>query len=147
MLDPLSNTAWKADGDCYELTNTVQDRIIWDSFFADSVHDRQAALVFCDGCPMQKRCLRFALETGQLWGVWGGRDESEIRRDLWMNANGTVGSRAKFPRCAWCLTENQLKVVDHIKHKIECQTCEFTWTSETTQQGIEANEAAHSTAS
>jgi WhiB family redox-sensing transcriptional regulator len=33
----------------------------------------------CGPCPVRKRCLEWALETGQHTGVWGGLDEHERR--------------------------------------------------------------------
>lgn len=40
----------------------------------------EAAKAVCATCPVQDDCLRFALETNQEDGVWGGRDEIERRR-------------------------------------------------------------------
>ncbi|MET9497425.1 WhiB family transcriptional regulator [Streptomyces sp. NPDC006552] len=34
----------------------------------------------CQGCPVSVQCLRWALETGQEHGVWGGLTEDERRR-------------------------------------------------------------------
>ncbi len=34
----------------------------------------------CRRCPVMERCLQWALETGQEYGVWGGTDEDERRR-------------------------------------------------------------------
>ncbi len=31
----------------------------------------------CRGCPVQRACLQWALDTGQDAGVWGGLSESE----------------------------------------------------------------------
>lgn len=147
MIDPLSESAWKADGKCYDIVHTVNDYVIWDSFFAETVEERKPALDFCGDCPVQKRCLRFALESQQLWGVWGGRDESEIRRDLWVNSNGTIGGRARWPRCAWCKgNPSSLKVTNHTLHEVTCGECGFKWRSETTRMGIEENERTRPTA-
>lgn len=142
MIDPLSDSLWKADGKCYDLGISEVDSHIHESFFADTVGERKDAIDFCEGCPVQKKCLRFSLETQQLWGVWGGRDESEIRRDLWMNSNGTIGARARWPRCPWCRNKKggELKISDSIRHRIECTHCGFSWKSETTQMGIEESQ-------
>lgn len=140
MIDPLSESAWKSDGKCYDLGLTDADSDIHNSFFGETVDERKQALKFCDDCPVRKRCLRFALESQQLWGVWGGRDESELRRDLWMNSNGTIGARARWPRCPECKTkEHPLVVTDHRKSEVTCTApdCGFTWRSATTRLGIE----------
>lgn len=45
----------------------------------------QAAKAVCRSCPVQGSCLRFAFETNQEAGVWGGKDEDERRalRETW----------------------------------------------------------------
>lgn len=40
----------------------------------------QAAKAVCDSCPVVDACLRYALETNQESGVWGGTSEEERRR-------------------------------------------------------------------
>ena len=39
------------------------------------------AKVVCDECLVRGKCLDFALETNQDWGIWGGMSEDE-RRDM-----------------------------------------------------------------
>ena len=41
--------------------------------------DRAVAQTVCFGCPVRDECLKFALDTGQVDGVWGGRTEAERR--------------------------------------------------------------------
>ena len=142
--DPVDTTdptaSWKTKGLCYDLpfSGSAKDKFILDSFFSDSVSDRQVAIKFCGDCPVQQRCLQYALEGQELWGVWGGRDESEIRRDLWTNSNGSIGGRARVPRCAWCRSRNgTLEVTDTSSHTVKCSECDFTWQSETTCMGLE----------
>ena len=40
-------------------------------------HEIVAAKVVCETCPVQSQCLRFALKTGQAYGIWGGTTEDE----------------------------------------------------------------------
>ena len=40
----------------------------------------EAAKAVCRSCPVQRACLRFALETNQEAGIWGGLDEDERRK-------------------------------------------------------------------
>lgn len=40
----------------------------------------QRAKAICAGCPVRERCLAFALDTHQEYGIWGGYDEDERRR-------------------------------------------------------------------
>ena len=37
------------------------------------------AKAVCARCPVRQACLDFALATGQEFGIWGGRDERELR--------------------------------------------------------------------
>lgn len=39
----------------------------------------EQARAVCRRCPVQERCLEWALETDQTIGVWGGTTESERR--------------------------------------------------------------------
>ena len=40
-------------------------------------HEIAAAKGVCAECPVQSHCLRFALRTGQAYGIWGGTTEDE----------------------------------------------------------------------
>lgn len=46
----------------------------------DQMQTEQAKSV-CTGCDVRERCLQWALESKQDYGVWGGLSEGE-RRDL-----------------------------------------------------------------
>ncbi|MEU5893311.1 WhiB family transcriptional regulator [Streptomyces sp. NPDC047461] len=37
------------------------------------------AKAVCARCPVRERCLRWALDVGQVEGIWGGTTESERR--------------------------------------------------------------------
>lgn len=39
----------------------------------------EQAKAICRGCPVIEDCLRFALDTGQDYGIWGGLTENERR--------------------------------------------------------------------
>ncbi|MGP3637228.1 WhiB family transcriptional regulator [Streptomyces sp. 24-1644] len=39
----------------------------------------EEAKAVCRACPVMERCLRWALESGQEYGVWGGTDEDDRR--------------------------------------------------------------------
>jgi WhiB family redox-sensing transcriptional regulator len=41
--------------------------------------EAQRAKAVCAGCPVHRPCLVYALATGQEFGIWGGRDETERR--------------------------------------------------------------------
>jgi WhiB family redox-sensing transcriptional regulator len=57
-----------------------------DLFFApDAEHERDRqrraaqAKAVCAGCPIRAACLVWALNTGQVYGIWGGADEADRR--------------------------------------------------------------------
>lgn len=39
----------------------------------------EEAKAVCGHCPVREECLRWALDTGQTIGVWGGMSEAERR--------------------------------------------------------------------
>jgi len=129
----LENVAWKTDGLCANLSQT--DPKMWDRFFADTALERRPARNLCEGCPVREECLRSALERKEIWGVWGGLDESEIRRALWVNALGIPTERCRFPHCPSCKSRpNKLVVVSYCecsthrkRERVECTNCGFYW--------------------
>ena len=42
-----------------------------------AVDEIAAAKAVCRQCTVQSQCLRFALRTGQAYGIWGGTTEDE----------------------------------------------------------------------
>ncbi len=51
-----------------------------DAEFVTSRREREAqAKAICAACPVRPDCLTFALDTGQVYGVWGGLNEDERR--------------------------------------------------------------------
>ncbi len=42
-----------------------------DAIFFDP-DNRDPALAICEGCPIITECREYAVETNQLYGVWGG---------------------------------------------------------------------------
>ncbi len=52
----------------------------YDPFFPETPEDEAEALAMCHVCPVREECLKYAVETDQLFGVWGGKTELEIRR-------------------------------------------------------------------
>ncbi|WP_046727473.1 WhiB family transcriptional regulator [Streptomyces humi] len=44
-----------------------------------SLHQTRQAKAVCERCPVQEQCLRWAMDTGQAVGIWGGTTEAERR--------------------------------------------------------------------
>jgi WhiB family redox-sensing transcriptional regulator len=50
-----------------------------DLFFSLDEADQREALELCKACPVQRECLRDAIETREMYGIWGGMRESDRR--------------------------------------------------------------------
>ena len=48
----------------------VHDAEIW---FAQTPDDVEFAKALCGTCPVVEECLTHAVETGAMWGIWGGQ--------------------------------------------------------------------------
>jgi len=70
------NTDWMENAKCH-----TKDGISWFPEIGES-HLVSAAKQFCSDCPVQERCLKFALDNEIMYGVWGGKSSSERRRTL-----------------------------------------------------------------
>lgn len=49
-------------------------------FFPTRGEPTAEAKAICAGCPVRAECLTFALESGEKYGIWGGRSERERRK-------------------------------------------------------------------
>lgn len=89
----------------------------------------------CAECPVQLPCLREALENAEIWGVWGGLDEAEVRRALSVDATGRYRKRCRAPSCPnpHCRARpSSLEVSgDRKRPLIQCLVCAFEWRSAT----------------
>ena len=77
------------------MTAAAYERAGWRESAACRVHDPELffpignagraiaqverAKAVCASCPVRQRCLTFALDTHQEYGIWGGYDEEERR--------------------------------------------------------------------
>lgn len=65
---------WMAEGACRSYPATA--------FFPSDGAGVEVARAICEGCPVQARCLDYALEQRIEHGVWGGASERQRRRIL-----------------------------------------------------------------
>ena len=90
----------------------------------------------------------WALEHRQIWGIWGGRDEVDIRRALSVSYNGEETRRRRFPNCPYC-TARPSKLETSIEELpnggrwttakvVTCTECGFAWRSRTSANAVEA---------
>lgn len=122
-----------------------------DWFYSKDPAEKYAAKTLCFSCPVRPDCLRWALEHRQIWGVWGGRDEGELRRALAVSHAGELAKRQRPPNCPLCGARPwRLSVVDgpskrfgrwRIVRMVLCGACEFSWCSRTSARAVEAYHA------
>lgn len=88
--DGTRNYDWRDDANCA----TVDPELFFPNGRGGQIaqQTRQAKKV-CRGCPVRVECLRWAVETGQTTGVWGGLSELE-RRPL---------TRVQEPSMTYCM--------------------------------------------
>ena len=105
----------------------------------------------CSVCPVRTQCLQAALNNKEVWGIWGGRDEIEIRNTLSLNEDAQEVRRLRegiSPICLNCDAPTEalsIKEVDvpgggrwTTKKVVTCSECEFNWSSRTSSNAIEA---------
>ena len=141
------NEHWQNESVCSKKEN--ENKIEW--FFSDDPEEKYAAKNLCFTCPVRKDCIKYALEEKQIWGVWGGRDENEIRRILSVDANGDEYRRGRYPQCPFCFARtSKLKtyIVDlpgggrwTTSRMVECTDCGFNWRSRTSANAVNAYHA------
>lgn len=66
---PAPDGDWEGRGRCAEVGG--------DLFYPEDGESAAPALRVCAACEVRARCLDWALETGQVWGVWGGTTERQ----------------------------------------------------------------------
>ncbi|MER6126656.1 WhiB family transcriptional regulator [Streptomyces sp. NPDC001795] len=60
----------------------------------------ERARAVCRGCPVRDACARFALSTGQHYGVWGGLSEGERHERMTTDRGLPVVAVRRGPRPA-----------------------------------------------
>lgn len=135
---------WAKDGECAKPEN----KDMADYFFSANPEKKYAAKNLCFACPVRDMCIKWALENGEIWGVWGAKDENEIRRTLSVNAEGNEVRRGRYPQCGYCgarTSKLKTKVIDlpnggrwTTARVVECTNCGFEWRSRSSANAVEA---------
>jgi WhiB family redox-sensing transcriptional regulator len=146
MWEPTDNS-WQSEAECAK--PFYREKI--DNFFSNKPEEKYDAKNLCFTCPVRKDCIKWALETKQIWGVWGGRDENEIRRILSVDADGNEIRRHRYPQCGFCQARTS-RLATHIVDNpeggrwttmrlVECLDCGFVWRSRTSANAVNAYKA------
>jgi WhiB family redox-sensing transcriptional regulator len=144
MWNPANNLKWQKDAVCAQAKN--QKSMEW--FFSKEPKEKYAAKNLCFSCPVRKECLQWALEHRQIWGIWGGKDEVEIRRTLSVSYKGEEARRRRFPNCPYCTARPSKLETSSIEVPgggrwttakiVTCTSCGFAWRSRTSVNAVEA---------
>jgi WhiB family redox-sensing transcriptional regulator len=144
MWKPADNLEWQRDALCADPNN--KESVDW--FFSKDPTEKYSAKNMCFECPVRSQCLQWALEHRQIWGIWGGRDEVDIRRTLSVSYNGEETRRRRYPNCPYC-TARPSKLETSIEELpnggrwttakvVTCTECNFSWRSRTSANAVEA---------
>ncbi len=141
MIDPQE---WHEDAECAKPANAEYIN----NFFANKPSQQYQAKKLCDVCPVRKECLQWALETKQVWGIWGGLDYQQIRRTLSVNWEGQEMRHKRFPLCPYCKSKTSFLRTETISRPsggrwatmrvVNCTKCLFSWQSRTSANAVDA---------
>lgn len=144
MSDDFKDMSYIKDSLCSKKENEKYVEL----FFSEIPEEKYEAKNLCFSCPVRKDCIKYALESKQIWGIWGGKDENEIRRTLSVDANGDEYRRGRYPQCGYCSARtSKLKtyIVDlpgggrwTTARMVECTDCGFAWRSRTSANAVNA---------
>lgn len=138
---------WQKDSSCAD-PDFVEYK---DYFFSEDPVEIEDAKEVCSHCPVRKECLAWALDNKEIWGVWGGKDENQIREALSISEEGQEVRRTKdgiAPVCLYCGAPTEDLRTSEVdipgggrwttKKVVTCSNCAFYWTSRTSANAIEA---------
>lgn len=144
MWKPADSLEWQRGAICAKPEH--KNKINW--FFSSDFQEKYAAKNLCFTCPARKDCLQWSLEHRQIWGVWGGKDEVELRRTLSVSYLGDEVRRRRYPNCPYCTARpSKLDVsVEKLSSTgrwttakvVTCSECGFAWRSRTSANAVEA---------
>lgn len=143
-MSTSSGLEWQRNAECAKPENAD----IKSYFFAADHQKKYEAKNLCFTCPVRGACVQWALENKEIWGIWGGKDENELRRTLSVNADGNETRRGRYPQCPYCgarTSQLAVKVIDlpdggrwTTAKVVECTVCAFEWRSRSSANAVTA---------
>ena len=123
-----------------------------DYFTSEDPGEKNFAKNICyTECDVRKDCVVYALENSEIWWIWGGRDENEIRRTLSVNAEGNEIRRGRYPQCPYCSARTgqlSTKIVElpeggrwTTAKAVVCGECGTEWKSRSSANAVDAYHA------
>lgn len=142
--DDNDQLKWMIKGECGKPENAH----LRDNFFSGEPQKKYEAKNLCFTCEVREPCVKWALENKEIWGIWGAKDENEIRRTLSVNADGNEVRRGRYPQCPACSARTSrltTKVIDlpdggrwTTAKVVECTVCHFEWRSRSSANAVAA---------
>lgn len=129
----MTNTEWISDAPC-ALPQTTDDsdeaRMI--DFYSNNPAEKVRAKAVCAECPFKLQCLQQALDNKERWGIHGGADETELRRDQAINSLGEAHVSKLGPiRCPNCgpYSTRHLTILEpkRTRTHLKCNKCGIDW--------------------
>lgn len=135
---------WQKDALCAQPENKDKQEY----FFSNDPAEKNEAKNLCFACPVRQDCVKYALETKTIEGIWGGKSDSELRRTLSVNAEGNEIRRKRAPQCPYCgerTSRLRTKSIDlpeggrwSTARVVECTRCGFEWRSRSSANAVDA---------
>jgi WhiB family redox-sensing transcriptional regulator len=139
---PANNIEWQREALC----SKAENKHVRDWFFSKVPRERYDAKNLCYSCPVRRQCIQWALEHRQIWGIWGGKDELEIRRALSVSYTGEESRRRRFPHCPYCSARPSKLETASVEMPgggrwttakiVICTVCHFSWRSRTSANAV-----------
>lgn len=140
----LGDVEWHDRARCGQ--DTEEAKRVRDFFFSSELSEQYQARDLCYGCEVRAECLKWALDTKQIWGVWGGRTEDDIRRALSVSYTGQEIRRRRSPQCPYCGARPVHLSVYEVDQPgggrwatakiVQCDSCGFSWKSRTSANAV-----------
>lgn len=147
MWKSADSIYWHEEAVCGQPSN--RDKIEY--FFSRDPKEKYEAKNMCFSCPVRDKCLQWALEHRRIDGIWGGKDEVEIRRALSVNYKGEEARRRRYPNCPYCTarpSKLETSIVElpeggrwKTARVVTCTECGFAWRSRTSVNAVNAYKA------
>lgn len=135
---------WHDDAECAK--SKYKDSV--PNFFANKPSQQWAAKKICNSCPVKRDCLAWALNSRQIWGIWGGLDSGQLRNTLSVGWDGNEMRYKRFPLCPSCrskTSELETATVERPEggrwatmRVVRCKNCDFIWQSRTSANAVDA---------
>ena len=124
---------WIKDAPCARPvpTNDSEEPRLIDFYSGDS-EEKNRAKAICFECPFRLQCIQTAMDNKERWGIHGGADGDELRRNQSINAFGEAYvHKNKVIRCSYCgpLSSKTIEIIEKKRTRthLKCTTCGLNW--------------------